>query len=395
MMTKKVFLTLLIPFLLALSAIQFGNSRPALAASPFVETSGTSFTLNGKDFYFAGTNNYYFHYKSKKMVDDVFEDMKAMNLKVIRIWGFLDGQPQENTVMQPRPGIYDESGFSKLDYAIYKAGQSGIKLVIPFVNNWDDFGGMNQYVRWFQADGHDAFYTHPDIKEAYKNYVSYMLNRVNTYNGVKYKDDPAIMAWELANEPRVQTDRTGNTLVEWADEMSGFIKSIDRHHLVAVGDEGFYHIEGHPDWHYNGGEGVDWKRLTALKHIDYGTYHLYPDHWGKTAEWGNQWITDHICDGKEIGKPVVLEEYGYQDKSRRDDVYRTWLELIEKQGGAGSQFWILTGIQDDGTLYPDYDGFRIVYPSSAASVISDHAKRMNEKSSASEMRQAKRCHDLQ
>ena len=52
--------------LLALSAIQFGNPRPALAASPFVETAGTSFTLNGKEFYFAGTNNYYFHYKSKK-----------------------------------------------------------------------------------------------------------------------------------------------------------------------------------------------------------------------------------------------------------------------------------------------------------------------------------------
>ncbi|MDI5787504.1 cellulase family glycosylhydrolase [Bacillus licheniformis] len=66
-----------------------------------------------------------------------------------------------------------------------------------------------------------------------------MLNRVNTYNGVKYKDDPAIMAWELANEPRVQSDRTGNTLVEWADEMSEFIKSIDQNHLVAVGDEGF------------------------------------------------------------------------------------------------------------------------------------------------------------
>ncbi len=63
---EKVFLTLLIPFLLALSAIQFGNPRPALAASPFVVTSGTSFILNGKDFYFAGTNNYYFHYKSKK-----------------------------------------------------------------------------------------------------------------------------------------------------------------------------------------------------------------------------------------------------------------------------------------------------------------------------------------
>ena len=118
MMTKKFFLTLLIPFLLALSAIQFGNPRPALAASPFVVTSGTSFILNGKDFYFAGTNNYYFHYKSKKMSDDVFEDIRAMNLKVIRICRFLDAQPQENTVMQPEPVMGDESVLSRLDYAI-------------------------------------------------------------------------------------------------------------------------------------------------------------------------------------------------------------------------------------------------------------------------------------
>ncbi|MDA1475504.1 cellulase family glycosylhydrolase [Bacillus sp. CLL-3-40] len=357
----------------------FGFSRPAFAASPFVSTSETKFMLNGKPFYFAGTNNYYFHYKSKKMVDDVFHDMKAMNLKVIRIWGFLDGKAHDQSVMQPAPGVYDESGFSKLDYAIYKAGQMGIKLVIPFVNNWDEFGGMNQYVRWFHADGHDAFYTDPRIKQAYKRYVSYMLNRMNTYTGVKYKNDPAIMTWELANEPRVRSDRSGNMLVEWADEMSSYIKSIDRKHLVAVGDEGFYRIDGHHDWIFNGSEGVDWMRLTALPNIDYGTYHLYPDHWGKTAEWGNQWITDHIRDGKKIGKPVVLEEYGFKDQTRRDHVYKSWLDLIEKHHGAGSQFWILTGIQDDGTLYPDYDGFRIVYPSSSAAIISEHAKRMNKK----------------
>lgn len=379
MKARKMLLHLLMVLLAACSAMLPGDNR-AFAASPFVETSGTIFKLNGKDFYFAGTNNYYFHYKSKKMVDDVFEDMKAMNLKVIRIWGFLDGTPQENSVMQPRPGVFDESGFSKLDYAIYKAGQTGIKLVIPFVNNWDDFGGMNQYVRWFQASGHDAFYTHPGIKQAYKDYVAYMLNRVNTYTGVKYKDDPAIMTWELANEPRVQSDNSGDTLIEWADEMSAFIKSIDQNHLVAAGDEGFYRIEGHPDWTYGGGEGVDWKRLTALPGIDYGTFHLYPDHWGTTAEWGNRWILDHIRDGNEIGKPVVLEEYGYLDKARRDAVYSTWLDIIESQGGAGSQFWILTGIQDDGTLYPDYDGFRIIHPSTSASVISEHAERMNEKS---------------
>ena len=33
-----------------------------------------------------------------------------------------------------------------LDYVLAQAGALGLKLVIPFVNNWNDFGGMDQYV---------------------------------------------------------------------------------------------------------------------------------------------------------------------------------------------------------------------------------------------------------
>lgn len=378
------FRTFCFSLLLVLASCSVGIVVPdgakAETVSSFVQVDGTEFTLNGSKFYFAGTNNYYFHYKSNKMIDDVLEDAKAMNLKVIRIWGFFDGASQEGKVMQPEPGVYDESGFERFDYATKKAKELGIKLVVPLVNNWDDFGGMNQYVKWFNASKHDDFYTHPQIKQAYKNFVYYFLNRTNTYTGVKYKDEPTIMTWELANEPRCQTDRTGNTLVAWADEMSTYIRSIDKNHLIAVGDEGFY-TDGDPaDWTSNGGEGVDWKRLIALPHISYGTFHLYPDHWSKTPEWGRLWIIDHIRDAHAAGKPVVLEEFGYKDQSVRNSVYQSWLDAVEEYGGNGSQFWILTGIQDDGSLYPDYDGFRITYPSATAEIIAQHAARMNEKS---------------
>ena len=41
--------------------------------------------------------------------------------------------------------------------------------------------------------------------QAYKNYITTLLNRKNTITGVYYRDDPIIFALELANEPTRQT----------------------------------------------------------------------------------------------------------------------------------------------------------------------------------------------
>lgn len=359
----------------------FSTGTAGAVPDGFVTTKSNYFILDGKPFYFAGTNNYYLAYSSNAMIDDVLNDAKAMNLKVIRCWGFIDGEMHNDKVMQPSLGKYDESGFERLDYAINKASQLGVKLVLPLVNYWDDFGGMSQYVSWTGASKKDDFYTNSECKTAYKNYVNYVLNRTNKYRNIKYKDDPTIMTWELGNEPRCDTDTTGNTLVSWADEMSSYIKSIDSLHLVAVGDEGFFN-RGGSDYCYNGNFGVDADRLIKLKNIDYGTFHLYPDGWGKDQDWAKQYINDHINLGESVGKPVVLEEYGVY--SNADSVYKTWGDLMYKsssvgEGGAGIMFWILTGTKDNGELYEDYDGFRVTYPSSTANIIANNAKLMNEK----------------
>jgi mannan endo-1,4-beta-mannosidase len=76
----------------------------------------------------------------------------------------------------------------------------------------------------------------------------------------------------------------------------------------------------------------------------------------------------------------VLEEYGWLDLTTRDGIYQSWTDTVYQSGGNGDQFWILTGLQDDGTLYPNYDGFRVTYPSSTASVLAAHAAQMNAKS---------------
>ena len=61
---------------------------------------------------------------------------------------------------------------------------------------------MVQYIQWAGAEGHDPFFTDPDVKKLFKNHIDAMVNRRNTINNRLYKDDPTIFAWDLMNEPR-------------------------------------------------------------------------------------------------------------------------------------------------------------------------------------------------
>jgi mannan endo-1,4-beta-mannosidase len=374
------------------------GSAPATAeggaGTGFVTRSGANLKLNGKTFRFGGTNNYYLMYKSPLMVDDVFADARGAGFTVMRTWGFLDigNQDGSNSVAGIADGIYFQywdgakpayndgaTGLEKLDYVLAAAREAGVKLIIPLTNNWRDFGGMDQYVRWAGGQYHDDFYTNATIRGWYKDWISHVLNRVNTITGVAYRDDPTVMTWELGNEPRCvgsgvyprSPNCTTDTLTAWADEMSRHIRSVDRRHLVSVGDEGFFCDDPAGHWTVNCGEGVDAVRLAKLPAIDVMSYHLYPDHWGTDPAWGTDWITRHSAEAKKVGKPVMLGEFGFRDKNVRNPVYREWTDAVISSGGAGFLYWILSGVQDDGSLYPDYDGFTVYCPSPVCVTLSN------------------------
>ena len=48
--------------------------------------------------------------------------------------------------------------------------------------------------------------------QAFKNYITTILTRVNTLNGKQYRDDPAVFSWVLANEATSTLDQTGETV---------------------------------------------------------------------------------------------------------------------------------------------------------------------------------------
>ncbi len=175
--------------------------------------------------------------------------------------------------------------------------------MIPFTNNWNDFGGMDQYVRWrdsyFPDNGpwyHDSFYTDATIRQWYKNWIAHLLNRTNSYTGIQYKNDPTIVTWELGNEPRCvsagayprSSSCTTQTLTSWAvREMSAYIEAA-RQQAPGLGRRRRFllHPERQPLDRELQCEGIDTIALTKLPNIDVMSFHLYPDHWGTDAAWG-------------------------------------------------------------------------------------------------------------
>lgn len=86
-------------------------------------------------------------------------------------------------------------GISRFDAVVASAKAHGIRLIVALTNNWSDFGGMDVYVSQLNPGGtHDTFYTNEVVIAAYKNYINNFVGR--------YADEPTIMGWELANEPR-------------------------------------------------------------------------------------------------------------------------------------------------------------------------------------------------
>ena len=376
--------------------------------SHFVRVRNQTFEIGGRTFRFGGSNCYYLHQQSHYMIDSVLDDASAMSLAVIRAWAFADGQ-SPTMPLQPRPYVYDEAAFDSLDYAVWKAGQVGIRLVLALVNNWPDYGGMQQYVQWFlhlpddsygDAVNHDLFYTDARIRKCYRAYVRHVITRRNRYTGLRYCDDPTIMTFELANEPRNRSDKSGATVLGWVREMSAWIKHLAPRQLVAVGDEGFFGDAANSDYPYSNYEGDRWLQFLRVPDVDYGTFHLYPQGWGETSAnkpgvdpiaWGRTWISQHLAHASKLGKPAVLEEYGLlidadkdvPDEGTRAKGYREWTNTVERREGAGDQFWLLTSRVDDGSYYPDYDGYRIVWrnddtnpTNDAAHLLAAHARRM-------------------
>ncbi|MCH8556276.1 MAG: cellulase family glycosylhydrolase [Balneolia bacterium] len=354
----------------------------------FVRVENGRFTVGGEPIRFVGTNAYYlpnYQKLNEGVVNRAFNSFEEAGINVIRMWAFYDGydcgysqnDPNEN-VIQTSPGVYSESALQDLDKVIAKGKERNMRFILPFVNYWDELGGICQYNTWAGADNPrrnmDFFINNEETQQWFRDYIEMLLNRVNTVTGIAYKDEPAIMAWQVMNEGR-NRNQPPEILRDWYQEIAQFIKSIDGNHLVSTGEEGFdegtpseYSVSEYSNTYVlRAQEGTSYIMNTAIPEIDFGSAHWYPQDFGFGQTWSENvrraqeaWLTDHKNIANSMGKPFILGEWGHHNwtASSKNAMYNHLYQHAEEIGLDASMIWQLTA---DGEKCWEFAG-NICYP---------------------------------
>ena len=312
----------------------------ATAQSQFVTVSDGHFVRDGRLYYYVGTNLWYGAILGsegqggdRQRLQRELDAMKRMGIDNLRILVGSDGERGVKTKVEPtlqvRPGVYNDTILAGLDYLLMEMGRRGMVAVLYLNNSWEWSGGYGFYLehaglgRQPRPDdvGYPAFMQamakYADCEKAHQlfyDHVRFILGRTNRYTGRRYVDDPAIMSWQIGNEPRAFATDALPAFERWIGEAAALIRSLDGNHLVSIGSEG--------SWGCENDYGV-WERICADRNVDYCNVHLWPYNWSwvrpdhlvedlpKACENTRDYIERHLDICSRINKPLVMEEFGY------------------------------------------------------------------------------------
>eukprot|EP00965_Chrysotila_dentata_P244845 6206204-Pleurochrysis_carterae.AAC.2 len=186
----------------------------------FVQAQDLSLYEGERVFRYLGANVYWlmaeasYDEKGRQNVQHALDAAVDLGVTVVRTWGFADGPNEPH--LQSAPGQFDPKMFDALDFVVAEAKARGLRLLLPLVNYWTDYGGIQQYLRWARKSRNQywapdnscpAFFTLEESRQQYKAMVAAVTSHVNKRTGLALRDEPAIMGWELCNECRCRDNK--------------------------------------------------------------------------------------------------------------------------------------------------------------------------------------------
>ncbi len=141
---------------------------------------------------FSGTNPW--RLPDEFEIRDALTTIKQLGGKVTRIY-VLSVHRQDDSPDIIRhvegPGKFNEDAFKALDKVLQVANELGVRVIIPFIDNWRWWGGVGEYAA-FRGKERQAFWTDPELIADFEKTIEFIVDRKNTFTGVQYKDDKAI-----------------------------------------------------------------------------------------------------------------------------------------------------------------------------------------------------------
>ena len=406
------------------------------AQTDFVQVKDGHFVRHGEPYYYVGTHFWYGAILGsegqggdRKRLCRELDKMKSLGIDNLRILVGSDGKRGVKTKVEPTlqeaPGVYNDTILAGLDYLLMQMEKRKMVAVLYLNNSWEWSGGYGYYLEQAglgQAPrpneaGYSAFMQfvsqYASCEKAHQlfyDYVRFIIGRTNRYTHRRYVDDPAIMSWQIGNEPRAFSKEALPAFERWLAESSSLIRSLDSNHLISIGSEGSWGCEN---------DIACYERICADKNVDYCNIHLWPYNWswarkehlvedlGVSCKNTKEYIDAHLSVCARIGKPVVMEEFGYprdgfsftpgSSTQGRDGYYQYVFGLVAdnaEKGGyfAGCNFWGWGGyaqpkheqwqVGDDYTGDPaqEAQGLNSVFVKDASTlkVVRSQVKRMKQ-----------------
>ncbi|WP_175402773.1 glycoside hydrolase 5 family protein [Mangrovivirga cuniculi] len=258
------------------------------------------------------------------------DHLQSLGIKNLRILGSSEGSGkyQISPPLLISKGKYNEEVFKGLDFLLNELRKRNMTAVVVLNNFWMWSGGMPQYVSW--AEGSDiplpdiengdswdpfinysaSFYKSNKAQRLYRKNLREIINRINSITGERYKNDPTILSWQLANEPRGYDYKKDYR--SWIKNTSEFLNRIDKNHMISLGAEGDTGSDQ---------AGVDLYKDNQFEAIDYATIHLWIQNWSwydpnnpetfsKALQKAEKYLDSQLKKAKKLNKPVVIEEFG-------------------------------------------------------------------------------------
>jgi mannan endo-1,4-beta-mannosidase len=308
-------------------------------ASPYVQRSGAHLELGGKPYRFGGANIEWLglsnygpayatppRYATDFEVDDALDTARELGARVVRSQTLGDSVGCA-LCLEPALGVFNAQAFARVDYALKAANDRGLKVILTIVGDDAANGGSGcVYLRWRSIDVPNCslsnmapFFTDPQVIGDVEQHIDALLNHINRYDGITYRDDPTILGWDLMNG--------GGSPPAWTKTIADHIRTIDKHHLILSDAQN-----------------------AGLKNVDACVSFIYP-HWHQgLAEFARPRI-DACARAK---KPYIAYEYGW-DRTNWPTLasFKRFLGTLRTDREiAGDAFWALEAHADQGGWRP-------------------------------------------